>query len=339
MKNRICYLLLLLITLWAAVSGKSSFAYFLLVFEGLFAFCMLIGVHDTAKRIRVQAETRRTALTRGERERFFLHIENQSFFPVGDIRITLDVSGAGRIIRHTGTDRKSRDSWQILLEPVHCGFARICVAEMRVFDYLGLFSAKIRIPALARTIAVVPQIQEINAEALTDFKGTKETEQEAVTAAVGMDSQEIFDTRVYHQGDMLKNIHWKLSAKEDELLVKEFSMPEGKMISVYLDTTGDGEEPDADRMDAFLDLAASVGNFLVEKQQDFEYVWFEKGRKDVLRMQVTGRELLEQALEAILGICQGTETEETGRITDEYAIRISMDGQVQHYFPENKGSL
>ncbi|MBU5482289.1 DUF58 domain-containing protein [Blautia sp. MSJ-19] len=337
MKSKILYLLFLLITLWVAVSGRNSFAYFLLIGAVLFAFCMAIGVHDTAKRIQVQAETERTAIIRGEQGRFFLHIENQSIFPVGDIRITLEVSGVGRIVRHSGADRKSRDSWQIFLEPVHCGFVRIRVVEMRVFDYLGLFSAKIRIPKLARTISVLPKIQEIDAEALTDLKSTKETEQEAVTAAVGTDSQEIFDTRVYHQGDMLKNIHWKLSAKEDELMVREFSMPEGSMLCVFLDTSNEGKEPGADQMDAFLDQAASLGNYLLEKQQDFEYVWFEKGRKDALRIQVTDREGFGQALEGILGICQGTA--ETGAISEEYAIRIGMDGQIRQDFPESKGTI
>lgn len=118
-------MVLVLATLWAAAAGRGEFAFFLLVFELLFAVCMAAGVWYVAGKLRVSAKTESSAVTRGEREKFILEIENSTVFPVGDIQIVMDVTGAGRIIRHTAADRKSRDSWQIFLEPVHCGFFRV----------------------------------------------------------------------------------------------------------------------------------------------------------------------------------------------------------------------
>ena len=75
--------------------------------------------------------------------------------------------------------------------------------------------------------------------------------QELVADRIGMDSQEIFDTRYYRQGDLLKNIHWKLSAKADDLLVKEFSMPADQSVEIYLDMGElEAEQPKAKKAPA-----------------------------------------------------------------------------------------
>ena len=36
---------------------------------------------------------------------------------------------------------------------------------------------------------------------------------------------EVFQIRSFQPGDKIQNIHWKLSAKEDELMVRENSLP------------------------------------------------------------------------------------------------------------------
>ena len=44
MKSKIIYMVLVLATLWAAAAGRGEFAFFLLVFELLFAVCMAVGM-------------------------------------------------------------------------------------------------------------------------------------------------------------------------------------------------------------------------------------------------------------------------------------------------------
>ena len=41
----------------------------------------------------------------------------------------------------------------------------------------------------------------------------------------GNDSSEIFDVREFRDGDKIQSIHWKLSAKMQELVVREDSQP------------------------------------------------------------------------------------------------------------------
>ena len=82
MKSKIIYMVLVLATLWAAAAGRGEFAFFLLVFELLFAVCMAAGVWYVAGKLRVSAKTESSAVTRGEREKNILEIENTTVFPV-----------------------------------------------------------------------------------------------------------------------------------------------------------------------------------------------------------------------------------------------------------------
>ena len=100
-------MVLVLATLWAAAAGRGEFAFFLLVFEFLFAVCMAAGVWYVAGKLRISAKTEDSAVTRGERGKFILEIENPTVFPVGDIKIVLEITGAGRIIRHSAVSSES----------------------------------------------------------------------------------------------------------------------------------------------------------------------------------------------------------------------------------------
>ena len=41
----------------------------------------------------------------------------------------------------------------------------------------------------------------------------------------GEDASEIYDVREYRAGDRMQKVHWKLSAREDTIYIKEFSYP------------------------------------------------------------------------------------------------------------------
>ena len=54
----------------------------------------------------------------------------------------------------------------------------------------------------------------------------------------GSDNTEPSDIRSYLRGDSLKSIHWKLSAKSEELIVKDYSRSTGRDILIVADLEG-----------------------------------------------------------------------------------------------------
>ena len=340
MKGKILYLMLLLVTLWAAITRDSEFPRFLFMFLLLFALFMGIWVHQMAKIIKAQLILPRSSVIRGEKALVKLSFFNPSVFPVGDIRITAQITGGGQIVRHTGVAPGSHDLWQLELLPVHCGEIRILITELRIFDYLGLFSARLQFYGKRKTVfgtslTVLPKITPYSSERLRSFTDESALSQEMVLEQTGADSQEIFDTRYYRQGDTPKSIHWKLSAKADDILVKEFSLPAGNGMEIYLDMSGDentleqssgNNRVSPEVLDNFWDVAASVGNALAEQDIPFVYIVPLK-QGEPFQCQVPSVDRLYLALEELVVITPG-DCEALPSIPKDKSLRITLDGNV-----------
>ena len=100
----------------------------------------------------------------------------------------------------------------------------------------------------------------------------------------GDDPSEVFDIREYRQGDRLSRIHWKMTAKEEELMVKEYSRPLGGEGILCLDLyhpQADGFWEDADEYRiCWIPLCLAF----LERGERFRVVW-QEGEKPGLREQ------------------------------------------------------
>lgn len=334
----------MLVTLLAAVTGEGEFPRFLFAFELLFGVTMAVWVHWMAKKISVRLLVSPETIFRGETAEVCVQIENPSVFPVSDIQVTLEMremtgemdrqyEAVKSISGHTGADKKGTDTWKIPVQPVHTGVVSIRVSGLRLFDYIGLFSAKGKKTGKGRTVAVLPRIYPLQLKGEPgSIPGNRSAHEEAA-AEIGMDSQEIFDARLYRRGDTMKNIHWKLSAKGEDLLVKEYSRPLDLAVPVFLDgTTEKPEEITPAAIDGFLELCASLGYYFTERETPFEYRWYSKGAQKIRSCRVEGEDTLYSALEEILEIRPCTAKESLGPAgkKDSEAVLISMDGRLYH---------
>lgn len=85
----------------------------------------------------------------------------------------------------------------------------------------------------------------------------------------GDDPSEIFDIREYREGDNLKHIHWKLSWKLEQPMVKEFSLPLHSSLEIALEL---GKVP-PEQLDLQLDLCFSLARVLLEGGLSFRLTW------------------------------------------------------------------
>ena len=76
----------------------------------------------------------------------------------------------------------------------------------------------------------------------------------------GDDPTELFGLRPYREGDRLSRIHWKLSQKTGQTLVKELGLPVSERVLFLLDLTGPGEE-----ISLQLDAFATLSGFLTDQ--------------------------------------------------------------------------
>lgn len=107
-----------------------------------------------------------------------------------------------------------RKDFEVSIDTSHVGKFEYTFDSIKYYDFLGLFCFKKKInkrhSLLIRPRPLVPEIiprlDEFRTRSLKKSKSQY---------------SEIYDIRDYQPGDSTKNIHWKMSAKKDSVLVRE----------------------------------------------------------------------------------------------------------------------
>ncbi len=231
--------------------------------------------------------------------------------------------------------RRSRDCWTTKISPVHCGLLEITVDSVWVSDYMGVCRKKLRGPFAVRHVSVLPRIYPVQQGTDLRQSGAREGWQDEIAARAGSDTQEIFDTRIYQRGDTLRKIHWKLSAKTDELMVKEFSMPTDEAVRIAADTGGAVTGISAETMDRFLENTAAFAALCLEQGYPCELLWYQADERKICSRRFEREEEMHGALEELLGVrpCDDSESAllfEDVQEDDEQGIwRLRLDGTAE----------
>jgi uncharacterized protein (DUF58 family) len=117
------------------------------------------------------------------------------------------------------------------------GAYEIGVRQIVFKDFLGLFTFRQNVAKLG-DLVVYPRIVPLESfHVMAGYAG-----EPGEAAGRGHDRTEnISDIRKYTRGDRLRSIHWKLSAKKEELMVKNFEQASGASMLLLIDASGAGE--------------------------------------------------------------------------------------------------
>lgn len=297
---------MVVVTATAALTRKSQFLYFLFAFEFFFAAVMALWVHSVVKKLSVSLSLSDSAIQRGSELRVQLQVTNPTRFPVGELRARLilrDIQSENRmsIPLRTGAESRGTDAWETTLRPEHCGVLELSATEIRIFDYIGLWSAKGKQLPVSRFVSVLPRIYPEELSGKRCVTKTTANAEEKVSGSE-RDTQEVCDTRLFQRGDTLRMVHWKLSAKENDLLVKEFSTAADTAQMVVADSSC--VHPEAvtpETRDLFYERVSAYAAGLLENNQPCEILWYSSAEQAVHMERVESEESLYRALEALLG--------------------------------------
>ncbi|MEG2203905.1 MAG: DUF58 domain-containing protein [Oscillospiraceae bacterium] len=166
---------------------------------------------------------------------------------------------------------QTRDAPLTVWSP-HCGRIAVSVERADALDCLGL--TRHRIVCGAHTDAtVLPETFEIRLLPTDDSLCPQETEEYDPTRR-GSDVSEVYQIREYTQGDSLRQIHWKLTQKFRQLMVREPGQPMKRSLLLLLDLRGEkGRVPEPDRIDAAAEVLVSLSQALVEEGIAHTVAW------------------------------------------------------------------
>ncbi|MBR6626474.1 MAG: DUF58 domain-containing protein [Lachnospiraceae bacterium] len=172
------------------------------------------------------------------------------------------------------------------------GTYEITMKKIRIYDRLGLFYLTKKMNGRAQ-VTVLPDLFPVNirlTDAVRSYIGDAEIYDSIKS---GDDAGEILQLRPFRDGDKLKNIHWKLSAKADELIVKENSLPKACSTVLLLDSRAPlsrnyGRK--RTRGDGFIKAAAGISFSMMDKEIPHFVAWYSRSKQDVVRVRVDNEE-------------------------------------------------
>ena len=141
-------------------------------------------------------------------------------------------------VRNLITGEHHRHDPRKPLPTSHCGGLGITAEKVRVCDYLGLFSMPVR-NVRNRTVIVRPTPAHL--ETLPDLNRYIAR---SWRPKFGGGYAENHELRLYRPGDSLNQVHWKLSAKTGDLILREPMEPARSLVLITMDLTGTPDEID-----------------------------------------------------------------------------------------------
>jgi len=248
-RRRIIYLLALIGSLVFYMAYQQWFAWILLQVVVLFPWLSLLLSIAGMVCLRMDLVVP-TRVSMGDAEKMQLEVFSKLPYPPhsSKIRITNPMTGERRTLKPG-----------VNLPTEHCGKLRVELRRAGVCDYLGLFRFRAR-KASAQTVLVWPKPvkMKIPSELIRHMEPRWHPKP-------GGGYAENYEIREFHPGDNLNKIHWKLSAKVGDLMLREPMEPQRGLMLVTMDLSGTSAE-----LDKKLGQLLWLGRWMLEREVAFE---------------------------------------------------------------------
>lgn len=284
----ILYILLFFVSVFISIMYLEFGAMALMGLMVTIPVCMFLFLLVLRKRVSVSVDSKnplaeKDAIDKPARAAITLSVENRShLLPVtkgiAKVRYENLFSGdKGKMkIRFSVDTGKKRDR-RIPVVMDNCGNVSITVEKVRIYDYLNIFAWTIGKHFETQDVLVLPPTKEMYLGKDKWYNETSTDSDRFSTYKKGDDPSEIFDIREYADGDKIQRIHWKLSSKTGDLMVKEGSLPLMKEIHIFIDLCATGTKQERnDKINRLIQGVYSIAMFMIESGIPQAYIWYDK---------------------------------------------------------------
>lgn len=178
------------------------------------------------------------------------------------------------------------------------GSYEVRLKKLRIYDLTGLFYFHKTIKC-SGFVQVLPQMQEIGVHISQMTRNFFQDAEIYDSFRPGDDHSELLQVREFRNGDRIQSVHWKLSAKLDELMVQEDSLPKPCPVVLFLDYKS-GKQKKAEKVNAYLVILASISYSLMDAGCSHYAAWQSSRHGDMVRVRVDDEESLYLFLSAYL---------------------------------------
>ena len=262
--NRVLYCAALLGALVFHTYYTGWFSWYLLMLAVCLPVFSLLCSLPAMRSLRLQVQMD-THCQRGGKAQLAFRTDSRSRMPTPVYRFVLTRTDA-----LTGEEKTmklrlaARGSCVVQVPTAHCGSYRYTLSKGRVYDYLGLFWLPLRLPQ-PDICAVLPQAQPPK-----QIPNLSQFQSRSFRPKYGGGFSEIHELREYQPGDQMRDVHWKLSAKTEHLIVREPLEPNRGQVIISLDWSGGRQA-----LDGTLDILMWLSGWLIGREVRHEVFWID----------------------------------------------------------------
>lgn len=336
MRNVVRYILAMVFNIWLMVILHSYVNFLILIAMIVFPIYSILSLYYAKSRISFDITMPIEPMKKSEEVRVHFKLKNPTLLPIVNATVRLTVANpfygyeGEHVLNMPSRARKETDvAYPLIMD--YCGRLVVSIERISLMDLMGI--CEVRIPVgIEKECLIFPSGPILDREAGVVYqKGVTEASE---SKEKGYDFSDVSGIREYIPGDKLQNIHWKLSTKKDELMVKERVSVSAMQLSVVVDLVNDEEMC----LESVLELADGItkafvkqnlpftlyyysmnrqeliGNYIgneVERQEWFEGILYDKSYRDVgVVEEIFLRDKATETSYLYIGITNGTEGED-----------------------------
>ena len=236
-RNRLTYLLVIAVMVLLVYLYEDAITYVALyAVLGLPLISLGLAL-ASRRRLTIAQWLASEVISKGEQTQYVLNVGNNGFLPLASVRARFGASSEAVVtdFEQQYFSLKPRGAAQVVFEisAKYRGRFEIGLADMVMYDFLGIFAFKqdfgdkLVLEVRPRIVAMDYMPLAIAQGGIEGAKNLKREEDYAI----------ISDLRKYQPTDGYKKIHWKVSAKKNELISKNFQSAKRSSTLFILDNS------------------------------------------------------------------------------------------------------
>lgn len=290
----------------------------------LLPVCCLLYLVFVYRSFKIYQKVNSRNMVCGQPMPYFFVLQNDSFFAFSGVNVKLFSSFSYVEELPDGKEYellpKDKHIFETQLVCKYRGEYEVGVKEITVTDFLRLFRFRYRVPETIKAI-VLPKI--VRVKELSSIQDISLFLQKDTAVSAEVPDVSIRD---YTEGDSLKRIHWKATAREQKLKVRNLIGEEKQGIALFCDTNRYSEDmheylPVENKI---LETLLALGIFFAEKNisfgvyygqsvpvyrqinglRDFESFYLQTANISFCREENTSKRFLETAMAGVFSHCK-----------------------------------
>lgn len=275
-RNRITFLFLFLLSLIFRYSFGGfvpSLLYNTLLSLLLFSICYTVYVYIRFKFVQI---IDKRVIIKGESVKLVVKLSNEDFLIYPYVFVSFFGShsffNANSLSQSLSLTPFTNREFIFDLQCNYRGEYEVGLCDIYIEDFLGLIRLKYRIPE-TKKIIVHPKIEHLSK---FDVFTTNSFDSQSFSQGSLEDVNNFKDLRSYCYGDNFRKIHWKLTARNNELMIKNYQSTTDANVNILLDLRRSNYTDEINIIieDKIIEAVVSVLHYYVVKGISVNYMYF-----------------------------------------------------------------